>query len=76
MGIEILIRKQYNTIDGKPFDSKMDAIMSEKDIQYDRMVKPNESTRKRVADTDIGTKLKQEIEDLKMLYTAYRDGIL
>jgi len=60
----------------EPFDSKMDAIMSEKDIQYDIMVKPNESTRKRVADTDIGTKLKQEIEDLKMLYTAYRDGIL
>lgn len=23
MGIEILIRKQYNTIDGKPFDLKM-----------------------------------------------------
>jgi len=40
------------------------------------MVKPNVSTRKRVADTDIGTKLKKEIEDLKMLYTAYMDGIL
>ena len=60
----------------EPFDSKMDAIINEKDIKYDIMVKPDVSTRKRVADTDIGTKLKKEIDDLKMLYTAYMDGIL
>ena len=60
----------------EPFDSKMDAIINEKDIKYDIMVKPDVSTRKIVADTDIGTELKKEIEGLKMLYTAYMDGIL
>ena len=60
----------------EPFDSKMDAIINEKDIKYDIMVKPNVSTRKRVADTDIGKDLQNEIEGLKMLYTAYIDGIL
>jgi len=60
----------------EPFDSKMDAIINEKDIKYDIMVKPDVSTRKRVSDTDIGRELKKEIEGLKMLYTAYMDGIL
>ena len=60
----------------EPFDSKMDAIINERDIQYDIMVKEKESKRKRVADTDIGKELKREIEGLKMLHSAYMDGIL
>ena len=60
----------------EPFDSKMDAIINETDIKYDIMVKPEESTRKSVADTDKGKELKKEIEGLKMLHTAYIDGIL
>ena len=30
--------------------------------------------RKRVGDTDIGTKLKKEIEDLQELINAYKSG--
>jgi len=60
----------------EPFDSKMDVIINEKDVKYDIMVKPEESTRKRVADTDIGKELQKEVEGLKLLYAAYRDGIL
>lgn len=60
----------------EPFDSKMDAIINETDIKYDIMVKPEESTRKSVADTDKGKELKKEIEGLKMLHAAYIDGIL
>lgn len=58
----------------EPFDSKMEAIENEIDIQYDIMINEKEVERKRVADTDIGKKLQQEIEDLKMLLAAYQEG--
>lgn len=60
----------------EPFDSKMEAIENETDVQYDVMINEKQVERKRVADTDIGNKLKQEIEDLKMLLEAYHDGII
>lgn len=60
----------------EPFDSKMEAIINEIDIKYDIMVKEKGTTRKRVADTDKGEELKKEIQDLKMLYNAYMDGII
>jgi fructose-1,6-bisphosphatase-3 len=34
------------------------------------------SKRKRVADTDIGKRLKEEIQDLEALLKAYREGII
>ena len=40
------------------------------------MVNEKETKRKSVSDTDIGKKLKAEIDDLKMLLTAYREGII
>ena len=60
----------------EPFDSKMEAIINETDIKYDVMVNQKELSRKRVADTDIGRELQKEIEGLKMLHSAYMDGIL
>ena len=60
----------------EPFDSKMEAIINETDIKYDIMVNQKELSRKRVADTDIGKDLQKEIEGLKMLHSAYMDGIL
>lgn len=38
------------------------------------MVNAQETERKIVADTDIGKKIQEEIDDLKMLLVAYRDG--
>lgn len=60
----------------EPFSSKMDAILKEKDIKYEIMIKPTVINRKRVIDTDIGNKLQQEIDGLKMLYEAYVKGNL
>ncbi|MCL2383818.1 MAG: fructose-1,6-bisphosphatase [Oscillospiraceae bacterium] len=60
----------------EPFDSKEEAIREEKDIKYEIMVNATQTERKRVADTDIGQELLQQIEDLKLLLIAYRDGTL
>lgn len=60
----------------EPFDTKDIAIKEEIDIKYDIMVNEKETKRKSVSDTDIGKKLKAEIDDLKMLLTAYREGII
>lgn len=58
----------------EPFDSKADAIREEKDIKYDIMVNAKETERKRVADTDVGKEIQEEIDDLKLLLQAYREG--
>lgn len=58
----------------EPFDSKAEAIKEEKDIKYDIMVNALETERKRVNDTDIGKQLREEITDLKLLLSAYREG--
>lgn len=58
----------------EPFDSKKDAIIDEIDIKYEIMVNEKETQRKRVADTDIGKEIQEEIDDLKLLLQAYREG--
>lgn len=58
----------------KPFESVSKAIIEEKDIISEIIVKKNGVTRKTVADTDIGTKLKGEIADLMELLNAYKNG--
>lgn len=58
----------------EPFDSKADAIREEIDIKYDIMVNEKETERKSVADTDIGKEIQEEIDELKLLLKAYREG--
>lgn len=58
----------------KPFTSIKDAIENESDIKSEIIVKKQGVTRKTVGDTDIGEKLRGEVEDLKMLLKAYRTG--
>ena len=58
----------------EPFDSKADAIREEKDIKYDVMVNATETERKSVADTDIGKDIQEEIDYLKLLLAAYKEG--
>ena len=58
----------------EPFDSKAEAIREEIDIKYDIMVNEKETERKNVADTDIGKQLQEEIDDLKLLLQAYKEG--
>ncbi len=60
----------------EPFESKNKAILDGLDIKSQTILKENILTRKRVSDTDIGKKLKEEIQDLKQLLVAYREGVL
>ena len=60
----------------EPFESKNKAIEEGLDIKAQTVLKENIVNRKRVEDTDIGKKLNEEINDLKQLLTAYREGIL
>lgn len=60
----------------EPFESKCKAIEEGLDIRTQTILKENIIKRKRVADTDIGKKLQEEIDDLKQLLVAYREGIL
>lgn len=60
----------------EPFESKCKAIEEGLDIKTQTILKENIANRKRVADTDIGKKLKEEVEDLKQLLFAYREGEL
>lgn len=60
----------------EPFESKIKAIREGSDIKSEIILKENVDNRKRVSDTDIGKKIKEEISDLKMLLTAYKEGIL
>lgn len=59
----------------KIFESIDKAIKEESDIISEIIVKENVE-RKTVGDTDIGKKLKIEIEDLKELLEAYKNGSL
>ena len=60
----------------EPFLSKTKAIEEGSDIISQIILKENIAKRKRVADTDIGIKIAEEIDDLKQLLIAYREGIL
>ncbi|MDO5589827.1 MAG: fructose-1,6-bisphosphatase [Lachnospiraceae bacterium] len=58
----------------KPFESTEEAIENESDIHSDSVIVKRVLERKRVADTDVGQDLKEQIEDLKVLLQAYRSG--
>lgn len=58
----------------KPFESVEKAIVEETDIISEIIIKKTGVVRKRVADTDIGTKLTGEIADLQELMKAYKNG--
>ena len=60
----------------EPFLSRVKAIEEGTDIKSQIILKEHVEKRKQVADTDIGKKLKEEIEDLKQLLKAYKEGTL
>ena len=57
-----------------PFESIDKAIIDERDIVSEIILNKSVSKRKTVGDTDIGKKLKVEVEELKDLLEAYRTG--
>jgi fructose-1,6-bisphosphatase-3 len=58
------------------FESTRKAIEEEKDILPDTITLEEVSKRKRVGDTDRGKDIKLQIEDLKHLVEAYREGLI
>ncbi len=66
-----------NLVAHEPFESKESAIVNETDI-IDATINVETVTggRLRVNDTDIGVELRAQIEGLKELLDAYRNGIL
>lgn len=62
--------------ENESFTSKKDAIQEGTDIKSQIILKENIKYRKSVGDTDTGIKIKQEIDDLRELLYAYKNGIL
>lgn len=60
----------------QPFESRAAAIEKNQDIASSNEVVEKEPTRRKVADTDIGIKLKEEIYYLELLLEAYKKGII
>lgn len=60
----------------EPFESKEAAIRRETDIVSDSFIVESSSIRLRVADTDTGYDIREQICQLEDLLKAYRDGII
>ena len=58
------------------FESAQKAIAEEKDIISKRINIEQNTTRKRVRDTDIGNEIQLQIGDLKLLLAAFRKGLI
>jgi len=58
----------------EPFESLAVAIRNESDIYSDTVLVQKVLQRKRVADTDVGKELQEQVCDLKKLLKAYRTG--
>ncbi|MBR2275723.1 MAG: fructose-1,6-bisphosphatase [Lachnospiraceae bacterium] len=58
----------------EPFESKESAILNETDIYSDAFIVETSSIRLRVADTDTGYEIRDQISQLEKLLKAYRDG--
>ncbi|MEJ6950305.1 fructose-bisphosphatase class III [Halanaerobiaceae bacterium ANBcell28] len=59
-----------------PCESRKKAIEEERDIVSSRAIVETVSSRTKVADTDIGEKLKEEITYLELLLSAFKRGII
>lgn len=60
----------------EPFESKMKAIKEEKDILSTLELLEEMDNRKHIYDTDKGKELKERVEYLKKLLSAYRLGLI
>ncbi len=66
----------FDLVQHEPFTSTEDAIVTGCDIKSRTQIIELSEERMRVADTDIGASLREQIEDLKALLSAYRNGTL
>lgn len=73
-----LIYNSYGLVlvEHNQFKSIEEAIKNDTDIISSRKIVTTNESRKRVADTDIGKELLEQITDLKMLLAAYKKGFI
>ncbi len=71
-----LIYNSYSIrlVSHEAFKSRQEAIENEVDIHSTEVIQIKTKRRLRVADTDVGVKLKAQIDDLTKLLEAYRSG--
>lgn len=60
----------------EPFAAIKNAVKEDKDILSSTMILEHVVSRKRVADTDVGKDLTEQIADLEKLLIAYRKGLI
>ena len=60
----------------EPFESTESAILNESDIFSDSIILETSTMRQKIADTDIGTELRESIHQLEDLLQAYRNGLI
>ena len=60
----------------EPFESRQKAIEEEMDILSSRTIVEKAKSRQYISDTDIGLRLKGQINDLTQLLKAYRSGFI
>ena len=60
----------------EPFESTEAAILNETDIFSDSITVESPAMRLRVADTDTGYEIREQICRLEELLEAYKDGII
>jgi fructose-1,6-bisphosphatase-3 len=63
-------------VEHKEFGSKQEAVEDEKDIISDRIFIERNAKRKQVCDTDVGKVIQTQVDDLKMLLGAFREGLI
>lgn len=67
-GLRLVAHEQFKSVD--------DVLMNESDILSEEVVVEYAGIRQKVSDTDTGIKLRDQIEDLKKLLQAYREGVI
>lgn len=60
----------------EPFESVEKAIIDGNDVVSHKIIVQRVMKRMRVADTDLGKKMKEDIADLEQLLCAYREGLI
>ncbi len=60
----------------EPFESTKKAIEEEKDIFSSKILLESATKRIRIKDTDTGKKLKNQVDDLKLLLFAFKKGLI
>ena len=68
--------KHMRLVAHEPFSGRDDAISKNHDIVSNTMVIQRMPTRLKIADTDNGRRLREQIDDLKALVWAYRTGAI